>query len=94
MVLEDREIKVTPQVADLIAITGVSCRSFEDAERMLKEFKIGTMTDSTIRFLTKSIGTQIFEDTKTKVEEVYEHMVELSKKPYKKKKELSAKQIE
>lgn len=80
LTLEEREIKVTPQIANLIAMTGVSCRSFEDAERMIKEFKIGNITDSTVRFITKSIGTQIFEDTKKKAEEIYENIVELVEK--------------
>lgn len=84
--LNEREIKVTPQIANLIAMAGVSCRSFEDAERIMKEFGKGNVTDSTIRFITENIGIQEFEDIKKKAEEIYENIIELSNKKYEIKK--------
>ncbi len=73
----------------MIAMTGVSCRSFEDAERMLKEFNKGNITDSTIRFITEEIGNQIFEETKQKAEETYENIVKLVNEEHALRKDLT-----
>lgn len=67
-------------------MTGVSCRSFEDAEGMIKEFRIGNITDSTIRFITETIGTQIFEDTKKQADDNYDNIIDLTSKSHEIKK--------
>lgn len=72
-------------MTNIISKIGVSSRSFEDAENIIKEFGISSVSDTTIRFITENIGKIIFEELENKAKENYENMVKLVENEYVKK---------
>ena len=80
IIVDEQEIKVSPQVAEMITEVGVTSRSFNDAERILKDFNLVSITSPQIRKITEYIGLKIHDDIKEKSENTYDNIVELADK--------------